>query len=78
MSTIGITPGMQGGTPGEEKIWPKKRILSQKEKEEKNTKQQNKERFLMMFKYKGKDLPLRRSNKEAGDSPKGVEKGGKT
>jgi len=40
MSTMGIAPGMQGGIPGEGKIWsPWKRIISQQEKEEKTKKE---------------------------------------
>lgn len=35
MSTIGVTPGVQGGTKGVGKIWPMKRIISQKEETEK-------------------------------------------
>ena len=63
MIPLGIAPGIQGGLPGTGKIWsPRKRTISQQEKEE----QMKKEKFTSLFRRTGKRSSVTKTTGGAG------------
>mmetsp|Transcript_23721 Transcript_23721/g.33981 ORF Transcript_23721/g.33981 Transcript_23721/m.33981 type:complete len:478 (-) Transcript_23721:192-1625(-) len=78
MSTLGETPGRQGGIPGAGKIWLRKIRLSQKEKDEMKVRQTNKEKFLNFFKKKETEISATTKNKAASKSKQGIRRGSNT